>query len=414
MAALGLLAVLSASGAEEQGRWTVAGYLSGDGDLGAEAEQYLEWIVRGAQSVGWNAAVQIDRRVAGGGSAASRYLLRGADGEDTAVRAEAPEPGVNMGDGQTLARFLRWVREAAPGQRYALIIMGHGASVGGHAAALGVGLTRSGLAWDASSGGDALSAAELREAVASAGGERWLDALFLDCCFGGSLEVGYELKRCAWWLCAAPGEMSSPGVPWAEVLTTAGRSGAVDGEQLVRVCLETAARQAAGRLELVGLNLARMSEVAAALAELSRVGVPRMAKLAPSVTLARSRCRMWGGQRELCDAWQFAGELAAVTDSAEVRVAAQAVGEAIARAVVTGAGQTQGQWGPALFVPGVWGELPPEYRDGSLALATEGAWAGFVAVYVGRLRELILRAAPGGTEELGSDNGPGGLPVPAG
>jgi len=58
-AVAGLLSVVGVQGATAD--WTIAGYLSGDGDLSAEAERYRVLIASGAEAAGWNAAVQIDR-----------------------------------------------------------------------------------------------------------------------------------------------------------------------------------------------------------------------------------------------------------------------------------------------------------------------------------------------------------------
>lgn len=403
VAVAALLSMPAAQGAADS--WTIAGYLSGDGDLSEEAGRYRALIWSGAEAAGWNAAVQIDRIGRGGSCLAARYLSRDEGGTRRRSVEAAPgaQAGVNMGDGATLQDFLRWVRQVAPAEHYALIVMGHGVSVGGHGYGERGGLADSGLALDATAGGDALSAGEIRDAIAGAGDGRWLDALFLDCCFGGSLEVAYELRTAAGWLCAAPGQVSSPGVQWDEVLRRAGAAGVDSGRDLVAGCLSVAGGE--GGPELTGVELGRVGEVARALRQLSEAAVPRMAEVAPSVTLARSRSRAWGGQRELCDAGQFAANLAELAAGAEVRDAAREVADAVGQCLLGGQSGGGPSHGLAIFLPGLLGELPVEYTTGALGIAKDGAWGEFVAAYVGRLRELLVQRASG---EDGVEGVPGG------
>jgi len=390
------------AGAEATAEWTIVGYLSGEGDLGPAAERYLEGIAQGAGAAGWNAAVLIDRLDNEGACAARRYLWRAGAGE-AAIAEPVPgsKAGINMGDATTLAELLGWARREAPAKRYALIVMGHGAS--------GDRPAHNGVALDAGSGGDGLTSAELAGAIRLAGGDApapWLDAVFVDCCYSGSLEMAYELRGVAEAFCGSPGPMPNPGTPWQEVLGRAGSRQCAGGRELVEACLQVVAGSSEDeRPVLCGVTPAGLAEAGACLSRVVTRATQNMAETAPAITLARSQSRTWGGGAELCDAAQFAVRLSECASDPAVCQPARELASALERSTIAVGGP--GAAGMSLLLPGLLGEVPAGYRQAHPGIAVGCGWAEFVEAYTSRLRDLMQPAAlsGGGAAPTGGQEG---------
>ncbi len=382
---------------DEAHEWTIAAYLSGDGDLGDAARGYAARLARGAEATGWSVAIQLDQVDERGECAAERRLFRDGEREDAQVAAPQTDGGVNMGSGAVLSEFLRWAMREAPAERYALIIMGHGTSVGGRDAEGRSG--EWGVAVDGSAGGDALTAHEIAGAVREAldgEAEERLAAIFLDSCYSGSLEMAYELRSAGEALCASPDRMPSPGLPWDEALAAAGAAGGTDGAGLGRAALRGAERSGGGtgsELRLTGVRLAGMPEVSVALSELTGALLRGMPATGPSITLARSRAHKWGPQRERGEARGLCEALGRSSDDKDVRRAAQRTGAAIDDALMSG-DDVVGN-GLGIFFPGLLGEIDESYAASEGSLARESGWAELIGRYRGRLRNLLDRAVGG-------------------
>ncbi len=373
--------------------WTVVGYFAGDGDLGKAVERYQTQILMGARLAGWNAALQTDRTNRYGRPAASRQLLTWD--EDRPVASEVPlasaEGGVDMGAASTLAATLRWAREAAPAEKYALIVLGHGNAVGDGPEG------RAAVATDASAA-NALSPAELAAGLEDGMGGEVVEVVFLDCCHGASLETAFMLRRGAKYMCASGGRVASPGVQWAKVLAAAGESGAADGRELVRQTLIAAGpggTENEDALRLTGVDLGALDEVAEALSRFVQVATDAIAEIAPVVTEARCRAEAWEPTPAVADASGFFGALGRGTEDLQVAEAALAVSRAV------GACQTGGGRGDAagngigIFFPGAFQEIPETYGDSEESLPAATGWSEFIQAYGDRLRGLLDRAASG-------------------
>ncbi len=402
LAAAALMLTLGPEATGSTHEWTVAAYLSGDGDLRAAAHRYLEMVARGTDRPGWAAAVQLDETDADGRCLASRHLWLWEDGQRKHVSESVPggEAGVNMGARETLGEFLGWVREQAPAQRYALIIMGHGTGLAVPGGGLEGGLANSGVALDTSAGGDCLSAVELAGGIEDGFGEGeapGLDALFLDCCYGGCLEVAYELRDAARYLTGAPGEMPNPGLPWDTILSSVSGDGEVEGRELVETCLRVAQEQdgeQTERVSLTAIDLNGMSSARQSFREYATAAAGRMAEIAPAVTLAHSRSATWGSQRELCDAGVLLESLAECLADDGLARAARAAAEAVKASVVGRAGE-QGEQGVGIgiFFPGALSGVPASYEPQRCSFARDSGWGAFLRAYLHRLRDLMERKA---------------------
>ena len=90
---------------------------------------------------------------------------------------------MNMGDGGTLSAFLRFGREYAPAEEYALILWDHG------------GGPLDGICWDEQYGADHLSVRELTDALDACGfREKRLGWIGFDACLMSSMEVASALS----------------------------------------------------------------------------------------------------------------------------------------------------------------------------------------------------------------------------
>lgn len=396
--------------------WTIAAYLSGDGDLRAAAHRYLDMVARGADRLGWAAAVQLDETGADGASAATRHLWGWQGGERRYSTESVPggEAGVNMGAQETLGDFLRWVTVRAPAEQYALIIMGHGTTVAAPGAGLDGGLANSGVALDTSAGGDSLGAAELTAAIATGFAETQatgLDALFLDCCYGGCLEVAYELRDAVRYVTGAPGEIPNPGLPWDAILSSVSRESEADAREMVGTCLRVVREQNCTQAEPIGLtatDLSGMAEVGASFRAFTGGATGRMAEIAPAATLARSGSAIWGSHRELCDAADLMARMGEALGEEGLAAAAQAAARAVRESVVGQVGeQGERSSGIAIFFPGTLSDVPRSYDADRCSFAGDSGWAAFLRAYLQRLRDLMQRTA----EDEGS-GGDGSGPWP--
>ena len=104
--------------------------------------------------------------------------------------------GANMGDGETLASFLRYCREKRPADRYALILWDHG------------GGPLEGVCWDENNGTDHLTMDELTGALRDGLTEK-LEWIGFDACLMGSLEVAGAMAPYANYMIASQ-EMEPP------------------------------------------------------------------------------------------------------------------------------------------------------------------------------------------------------------
>ncbi len=417
MAAVAIALITGPAPADSISRWTVAAYLSGDGDLGASAHRYLEMVARGTNQAGWAATAQIDETGPGGECLARRYAWTWQEEERQCNTESVPdrEAGVNMGARETLSDFLRWVRRTAPGERYALIIMGHGTGVAGSEDDTSGGLTQSGVALDRSAGGDCLTAEELAAGIKGGfeGAEdEGLEVLFLDCCYGGSLEVAYELRGAVRYMTGAPGEIPNPGLPWAEILSRAGREEEISGREFVQTCLEVVEERNGEQPEeisLVGVDLGRIARASECLKVFVDAAAPHMREVAPSVTLAHSRCATWGEQREFCDAAGLLNGMADETDG-NLAKAARSAAEAVSASVLGRVGElAEAESGIGIFFPGELSNVPRSYDTDCGGFTAASGWKEFLGCYLRRLRDLMGRTAQcERTEGSGADSSPQG------
>ena len=110
------------------------------------------------------------------------------------------EDALNMGEGDTLVRFIRYGMENRPAEQYALILWDHG------------GGPLEGVCWDETHDMDHLSLAELTGALAEALPDRKLSWIGFDACLMSSLEIAGQLSPYADYMIAS--QETEPAIGW--------------------------------------------------------------------------------------------------------------------------------------------------------------------------------------------------------
>ena len=368
--------------------WTVMAYLDGDRDLQPAARHYLEQLLGYPQHPQVKVVVQVNMQAdEGAGSGIVRYYRdeRGGRG------SEAARP-TDVGS-ERLANFVKWSVEQAPAACYALLIMGHGER-------LVPALSRDDPAMVA---GQSLSAKEIATALGEAercAGTGRLETVFMDCCYGATLEVIWALRGVAHYLVGAPGPMYSPGLPWGNILRHLVQQPQAKGRDLAEAAVRAGGTfwQAEPEVPvaLLAVDLQRLDSLMQALTRLSQTAVGQMAAVAPELALARSRTVAWGPQTNVADLGGFANVLAEVSASPALAQRAwelaQAVREATVASYIQGPntrGKARGT-GLGMFFPLNLGQtgLPAGYEQVA-QVSEQSGWGRFLQSYLTQLRQLL-------------------------
>ena len=189
--------------------WTIMIYADGDNDLESflmtDIEEMKEGYINGQ---GLNLIVMIDRIP---GFSADRnvlnenftdtrlYHITNNKAKRTGGGLEYPEitktsnHEANMGDLDTLKKFINFCKNNFPADHYALILWNHGdgARSKGNNDNHDSNTHNKAICYDDSDGGDALYCAEITDCLT---GDESVDFLGFDACFMGSVEVAYQYR----------------------------------------------------------------------------------------------------------------------------------------------------------------------------------------------------------------------------
>jgi len=200
---------------QQDTEWTVMVYLDADNNLESYGvEDFLEMAVAGSTD-DVNIIVQFDRRAGydtryDDWTTTKRYRVTYNMVPNNA-NALMDIGEANMGDPQTLTNFVNWAKTNYPANRYCLILWDHGSGWG---KTDGKEITKD-VCWDDTSGGDALTMAELRGALATvtSNGNDPIDLLGFDACLMQMIEVGYEVRAYCDFMTGS--EEEEPGFGWS-------------------------------------------------------------------------------------------------------------------------------------------------------------------------------------------------------
>ena len=205
-------------------KWTVMVYVDADNDLeGAllndldemEIPQYLDATGESQVSV----LVQFDRTPgqdnSNGDWTTTRRFVMATDTQPGVIATNHVEDlgEQDMGDPNTLRSFINWAKDAAPADRYMLIINSHGN--GPRSRSVESSITR-GVGFDMSSGNSLLTPSELSGVLRGVGG---VDVLGFDACLMGSVEVLAQLHGLTDYVVASELLFPSLSYDYATLLT---------------------------------------------------------------------------------------------------------------------------------------------------------------------------------------------------
>ncbi len=377
-----LCVLTGGASAADEGDWTIAAWVCADGDLTPLAAGYVSGLMDGAARGDWQLAVQTDS-----GNAPVARRARTAVGvvSGDAVAGGAP---CSMGSRESLADFLSWTVRLAPAEHLALVVFGHGTTAAGRGHDGRQVADGAVVALDQSSR-DGLTAREVAAAAHDAlGPEGSIDVVVLDCCYGSSVEVAWDLRDGCDALVACPGRMPAVGLPWRELLATVRPSECANGDVFARRLVAGADQvMPGGTPALAAVQPGRVEEVARSVALLSAAVCGGIEQATPALTLARSRCLSWGAGREACDLWGLCRELAVVAED-EVAGAAARVARDAQSCLIYARGLRPGEaLGLTISIP----TMMAPAGGGTCEFAVASGWGQLTALYHVRLRELMQR-----------------------
>ncbi len=196
--------------------WTFLVYMDGDNDLESEAiTDFLE-MARIGSTKDVRIVVQLDR-VKG-----YNYDYDNWTGTRRGIVLHGSFPKAtwgtdigekNMGDGETLREFISWGKANYPADHTAVILWNHGDGWRSQSARKA---QNRAVCTDATSNGDSLTMAEVRQAFESAGP---VDLIGFDACLMGMVEVAYELRAQGSVMVASEELEPAEGWPYHTVLS---------------------------------------------------------------------------------------------------------------------------------------------------------------------------------------------------
>ena len=375
-------------------QWAVLVHVEGAQDLEELSDTYQRYLNQVAFGEQVTAAVQL---VEWAGPAskeirARRYLYNQAGRRSEVVRLSNSSPSAR------LANLIKWGMSQIAAEHYALVVAGHGQIAPllptGRSVTVKPGLDEIGAP---------LSARDLRDGLiqglsgAQAGK---IDVVFLDCCYGVTLEVAVGLKPVADYLVGSPGLMYSPGLPWDRIFSWLAARPEASAHALARSAVQAASSywQQEGDLtvSLTAVDLSRIEAICQRMEAWVETVDPRMATVAPELTLARSRAESWGPGGELIDIGGFMTALSRNSNCVAVAQQARWVTQSVEQAVL--ASYLQGPLGPgkvrhqglAVFFPLEVERWPDIYRwrspGGSLV-----HWRSFLSSYLNALQGSVVQ-----------------------
>ena len=362
------------------GTWTVRVYSIADTDL----EPYMMTDIDELAAVAGSPGLQISALVDRAGEY-SDAAVAGIDDWEGGKLLDFTEPGVateledlgdvDTGDPAVLADFVAQGIKDHPADHYALIVSDHGASWPG-------------VGGDEGSDYNSLSLGELNQGIAdglaSAGVER-LDLLGFDACLMATYEVASTMAPLADRMIAS--QELEPGHGWDYTSFQVAANG-TDVDTLGSAIIDgfeaqAKAEQTESGITLSLIDLTRMGEVDAAVADLSNALTERVGTLAPAVGRTLAQTLGFGRSADpyedvnMTDLGILAGELS--VDAVDIADQAEAVVRAVNDVVVDRVdGQaTRGATGLSIYFPATEEYFNPEYAD----LAVDTGWDTFLATY---------------------------------
>lgn len=202
-------------------KWTFMVYMCADNDLDARGPEDIAELELAGSSENANILVQLDRA---NGPARRYYITKRApestfDDWGVTSKMEADLGEVDMGDHGQLVDFFRWSAENHPAEKYALVIWNHGS--GWKPAARAAGATNPetrAIAFDFDSK-NSISTPALGEAMKAMSAiiSKKVDILAMDACLMQMIEIAWEVRDGADYICASEDIEPDSGMPYYPV-----------------------------------------------------------------------------------------------------------------------------------------------------------------------------------------------------
>jgi len=394
-----MVAPLQVVADSDTAQWAVLVYGEGAYDLEELNDTYQQYLDRVAFGGEVTAAAELVEW-AGPGSKeirARRYLYNQAGRHSEVVRLSASSSSAR------LANLIKWGMSQTVAEHYALVVAGHGQIAP---------VLPTGRLVAAEPGPDEIgapfSARDLREGLTQGlSGEQAgeIEIVFLDCCFGVTLEVAVELRPVADYLVGSPGFMYSPGLPWDKILSWLAVHPEASAHALARRAVQVTRsfwQQRGGlTISLTAVDLSKVEAICQRMATWAEAVEGRMATVAPELTLARSRAETWGLDGELVDIGGFMTALSRTSNCVAVTQQARQVAQRIEQAVLAsylqgplGANKIRAR-GLAVFFPLEVERWPEIYRwrgpEGNIV-----HWKSFLCSYLNALQGSVVQQTNSG------------------
>jgi len=249
---------------EPMTKWTFMVYVAGDNNLDPAALKDIAEMAKVGSSEDLNVIVQLDR--ANDQKTRRFYITKGGGYQKDCVETFEE---TNTGDPAVLEGFILWGMKRYPASRYALIIWNHGGGWWDEPER-----ARRNIAYDDSSGGDALNNQELQDVlnkVAQIRGKK-IDILGMDACLMAMLEVAYQLRDSVEVTVGSEEEEPFDGWPYDQVLETLKNSPRLNTTTLGKMIVKEYIKSYQKKGEDVtqsALNLLNISDVVCKLNALS-------------------------------------------------------------------------------------------------------------------------------------------------
>ncbi|MDX1931303.1 MAG: clostripain-related cysteine peptidase [Capsulimonadales bacterium] len=142
------------------------------------------------------------------------YVVRDTDRAAVNSYLLSENQTLDMGDWQSLQRFVQWGVATYPAERYCLVLWNHGA--GWRSARNGAGPITRGVSYDDITGNH-IDTIEFPAAIDIGGGRKW-DVLAFDSSLMQMLEVAYEIRDKATYIVGSEESPPGPGYPYDRFL----------------------------------------------------------------------------------------------------------------------------------------------------------------------------------------------------
>jgi hypothetical protein len=377
------------------GDWRILVFINGDNNLESAAIDDVNEMEAARAGASIGVGVQIDR-IAGYDSSNGNWTdtRRGVIAPDASIGTiGSPLTSlgeVDMGSGQALTGFLNWGAANVPGSRTALILWNHGAGPLG------------GVSYDDSQNHSFLGNREIVEAIAASSLGR-VDLLGFDACLMASIELASEASGIATHLVAA--ERTEPGDGWdyTAFLNALAAAPNRDSATLAAAIVDSYGSFYNSQQPLSSVLLSQVGGIEQAINGFA--SVMRSASAADWSAAQTARARAAGGDsgyEVYVDIVSFMNNLQAASTTAAIDAAAQAVIDAVGRAVQRSAGPTELHGLTVVFPRSASEFASMSYSAAQHRFLANTAWDDFLGLYATQVRGAApaSRDATAGTRSV--------------